>query len=140
MASAPSFVTSIREPVVGANVARYVRADVSRHYSSSGFSRDHHAILALLCRPPTAAPLCRTSTPREHRLMIHGMVDRPLMFTMDELKRLPYVTRVHLLECLEPRAGEAQDRPGNARVDQLRRMDRRAAVAVAQGGRRAGRR
>ena len=29
--------------------------------------------------------------PREHRLMIHGMVDRPLIFTMDELKRLPYV-------------------------------------------------
>ena len=27
--------------------------------------------------------------PREHRLMIHGMVDRPLVFTMEELKRLP---------------------------------------------------
>src|SRR5471032_2374218 len=25
--------------------------------------------------------------PKEHRLMIHGMVDRPLIFTMDELKR-----------------------------------------------------
>src|SRR6478736_4941537 len=31
--------------------------------------------------------------PREHRLMIHGMVDRPLIFTMDDLKRLPSVTR-----------------------------------------------
>src|SRR4029077_11032783 len=29
--------------------------------------------------------------PREHRLMIHGMVDRPLSFTVDDLKRLPYV-------------------------------------------------
>ena len=26
--------------------------------------------------------------PREHRLMIHGLVDRPLTFTMDDLKRL----------------------------------------------------
>ncbi len=37
--------------------------------------------------------------PDEHRLMIHGMVDRPLVFTMDELKRLPAVSRVHFLEC-----------------------------------------
>ena len=37
--------------------------------------------------------------PREHRLMIHGMVDRSLVFTMDELKRLPSVSRIHFIEC-----------------------------------------
>ena len=37
--------------------------------------------------------------PREHRLMIHGLVDRPLTFTVDELKRLPSVTRLHFIEC-----------------------------------------
>ena len=42
--------------------------------------------------------------PKEHRLMIHGMVDRPLIFTMDELKRFPSVTRVHFLECIGNRA------------------------------------
>jgi sulfane dehydrogenase subunit SoxC len=42
--------------------------------------------------------------PGEHRLMIHGMVDRPLVFTMDELKRLPSVSRVHFIECLGNRA------------------------------------
>jgi sulfane dehydrogenase subunit SoxC len=42
--------------------------------------------------------------PREHRLMIHGMVDRPLTFTMDELKRLPYVSRIHFIECQGNRA------------------------------------
>ena len=31
--------------------------------------------------------------------MIHGMVDRPLVFTMEELKRLPSVSRIHFLEC-----------------------------------------
>src|ERR1051326_2773996 len=30
--------------------------------------------------------------PREHRLMIHGMVDRPLEFTLEELKRFPSVS------------------------------------------------
>jgi len=42
--------------------------------------------------------------PQTHRLMIHGMVDRPLIFTMDELKRLPYVSRVHFIECNGNRA------------------------------------
>src|SRR5438552_8951177 len=31
--------------------------------------------------------------------MIHGMVDRPLVFTLDELKRLPSVSRIQFLEC-----------------------------------------
>jgi sulfane dehydrogenase subunit SoxC len=37
--------------------------------------------------------------PQQHRLLMHGMVDRPLTFTMDEIKRLPSVSRVHFLEC-----------------------------------------
>src|SRR5215475_5115247 len=37
--------------------------------------------------------------PREHRLMIHGLVDRALTFTMEDLKRLPSVTRLHFIEC-----------------------------------------
>jgi sulfane dehydrogenase subunit SoxC len=42
--------------------------------------------------------------PSEHRFMIHGMVDRPLVFTMDELKRFPFVSRIHFIECLGNRA------------------------------------
>src|SRR5690242_8533159 len=37
--------------------------------------------------------------PRQHSLMIHGLVDRPLTFTMEDLKRLPSVTRLHFIEC-----------------------------------------
>src|ERR1700740_2786707 len=36
---------------------------------------------------------------RQHRLTIHGMVDRPLSFSMEDLKRLPSVSRIHFLEC-----------------------------------------
>jgi len=36
---------------------------------------------------------------QQHRLTIHGLVDRPLSFTMDELKQMPSVSRVHFLEC-----------------------------------------
>lgn len=37
--------------------------------------------------------------PQEHQLMIHGLVDRPLTFTVADLKRLPSVTRLHFIEC-----------------------------------------
>jgi sulfane dehydrogenase subunit SoxC len=40
-----------------------------------------------------------TVDPAEHRLLVHGMVDRPTLFTMDDLKRFPAVSRVHFLEC-----------------------------------------
>jgi sulfane dehydrogenase subunit SoxC len=38
--------------------------------------------------------------PAEHKFMIHGLVERPLVFTVDELKRLPFVSRIHFLECV----------------------------------------
>ena len=41
--------------------------------------------------------------PRKHRLLISGMVDRPLIFTLDELKRLPSVSRIHYIECIANR-------------------------------------
>ena len=37
--------------------------------------------------------------PNEHRLLIHGLVDRPLIYTLDELKRLPSISRIHFIEC-----------------------------------------
>jgi sulfane dehydrogenase subunit SoxC len=54
--------------------------------------------------------------PASHRLMIHGMVDRPLVFTMDELKRLPFVSRVYFIECIgnrpNPQGRSASDTHG----------------------------
>ena len=37
--------------------------------------------------------------PSEHRLLVHGLVDRPTLFTLDDLKRFPAVSVVHFLEC-----------------------------------------
>ena len=37
--------------------------------------------------------------PRQYRLLIHGLVDRPLILTLAELKRLPSVSRIHFIEC-----------------------------------------
>ena len=40
-----------------------------------------------------------TIDPATHTLTIHGMVDKPLRFTMADLKRLPAVSRIHFIEC-----------------------------------------
>ena len=37
--------------------------------------------------------------PEQHRLMIHGLVKRPLMLTMDDVLRFPSVSRIHFIEC-----------------------------------------
>jgi sulfane dehydrogenase subunit SoxC len=37
--------------------------------------------------------------PNEFRLMIHGLVEKPIVLTLDQLKRYPSVTRTHFIEC-----------------------------------------
>ena len=37
--------------------------------------------------------------PRQHRLMVMGMVREPRVYTMDDLMRLPPVSRIHFIEC-----------------------------------------
>jgi sulfane dehydrogenase subunit SoxC len=37
--------------------------------------------------------------PAAHTLTVHGLVDRPLVFTIDDLKRMPSVSRVFFIEC-----------------------------------------
>jgi sulfane dehydrogenase subunit SoxC len=38
-------------------------------------------------------------SPQDHRIMINGLVDNPLVFTMDDLKRFPRHSEVYFLEC-----------------------------------------
>ena len=46
----------------------------------------HHAGIAII-------------DPARYKLLLHGMVDRPLAFTLADLERFPSVTRMHFLEC-----------------------------------------
>jgi sulfane dehydrogenase subunit SoxC len=40
-----------------------------------------------------------TIDPEQHRLMLHGLVDRPMIFTMEDIRRFPSQSRIHFLEC-----------------------------------------
>lgn len=37
--------------------------------------------------------------PANHRLMVHGLVEKPLVFTMEDIRRMPRQNRIHFLEC-----------------------------------------
>jgi sulfane dehydrogenase subunit SoxC len=37
--------------------------------------------------------------PADHRLLIHGLVEQPLILGIDDLLRFPSVSRIHFLEC-----------------------------------------
>jgi sulfane dehydrogenase subunit SoxC len=59
--------------------------------------------------------------PDQHQLLIHGLVDRPLKFTMEALSRYPMESRIQFLECsgnsranlgAEPMAGTCGDLHG----------------------------
>jgi sulfane dehydrogenase subunit SoxC len=46
----------------------------------------------------------------KHELLIHGLTERSLAFTLDDLKRFPQVTRTHFIEC-SGNGGGAYRRP-----------------------------
>ncbi|MBS0172799.1 MAG: molybdopterin-dependent oxidoreductase [Nitrospira sp.] len=53
--------------------------------SALHFERHHNGVPAI--------------NPDRHRLLIHGLVDRPLIFSMSDLMRFPSVTRTLFIEC-----------------------------------------
>lgn len=50
--------------------------------------------------------------PHAYRLLVHGLVDRPLVFTLEDLLRFPAVSRIHFIECAGNSGREQQGNPG----------------------------
>jgi sulfane dehydrogenase subunit SoxC len=57
--------------------------------------------------------------PAAHTLTVHGTVDRPLVFTMEDLKRMPSVSRIHFLECSGNSGGEWRGGSGETDVQRI---------------------
>jgi sulfane dehydrogenase subunit SoxC len=51
--------------------------------------------------------------PHRHQIMLQGLVQRPLIFGMDDLQRLPSVSRIHFLECAGNTGGDQIGKPGS---------------------------
>ncbi|HEX4440925.1 MAG TPA: sulfite dehydrogenase [Thermoanaerobaculia bacterium] len=50
--------------------------------------------------------------PSQHQLLIHGLVDRPVSFRLDDLHRFRSVSRIHFVECAGNSGREQAGRPG----------------------------
>jgi sulfane dehydrogenase subunit SoxC len=57
--------------------------------------------------------------PEQHRLVIHGLVKQPLVFTLDTLSRYPLVSRMHFVECGGNSAPMFSNEPIQASVQAL---------------------
>jgi len=57
--------------------------------------------------------------PAQHKLVIHGMVKQPLLFTVDALMRYPMVSGMHFVECGGNSAPMFSKEPIQATVQQL---------------------
>ncbi len=56
--------------------------------------------------------------PDQHRLVIHGLVDRPMIFTMEDIVRFPSESRIYFLECSGNSAAELK-KASNQTVQQI---------------------
>ena len=63
----------------------------------------HHLLNGTLTPPGLHFVVAQSGAPdidpARHRIVIHGLVKRPLIFTLDALARYPMVTRMTFLEC-----------------------------------------
>ncbi len=57
--------------------------------------------------------------PDQHRLAIHGLVERPLAFDLDTLARYPTVSRIQFLECSGNSGGLIAPNPMQATASQI---------------------
>jgi sulfane dehydrogenase subunit SoxC len=53
-----------------------------------------------------------TLDPARHDVLVHGLVERPMVFTMEDLRRFPSVSRIHFIECAGNSGREHEGRPG----------------------------
>jgi len=54
--------------------------------------------------------------PAQHQLLIHGLVQRPLAFSLEALARYPMVSRTCFVECSGNSSGNTQPKPPQANV------------------------
>jgi sulfane dehydrogenase subunit SoxC len=57
--------------------------------------------------------------PDQHRVLIHGLVRRPLEFSLDALSRYPLVSRIHFVECSGNSGSMNAPEPQQATAGQL---------------------
>jgi sulfane dehydrogenase subunit SoxC len=63
----------------------------------------HHLLQGIITPSPLHFTICHGGIPdidpAQHKLVIHGLVKQPLVFTLEELARYPHTSRIGFVEC-----------------------------------------
>ncbi len=93
------FVSEVGQRAPEERPARWIRADAASSSSRSPI-QDFYGIITPsdlhFERHHAGVPDIRWA---EHELLIHGMVDRPMVLSMDDIRRYPSVSRICFIEC-----------------------------------------
>lgn len=85
------------------NVRRYTKLLASGNYRASIALTPIHESEGIITPNGLFFSRCHGGTahvdPNEFRLMINGLVEKPIVLTLAQLKRYPRVTRTHFIEC-----------------------------------------
>jgi sulfane dehydrogenase subunit SoxC len=82
------FVTAVRSPtgaVTGSSLTPLHQLTGTITPADLHFERHHAGVPSI--------------DPARHALMVHGMVERPMVFSVEDIKRFPQVTRTYFIEC-----------------------------------------
>ena len=83
----------------------------------------HHLLKGIITPNGLAFTICHGGVPdidpAQHKLVIHGLVRRPLVFTLDSLERYPMVSRIGFVECGGNSAPLFSNEPIQANVQAL---------------------
>jgi len=83
----------------------------------------HHLLKGVITPNGLHFTICHCGVPDidpdQHRLVIHGLVKRPLVFTLDALQRYPMVSRIGFIECGGNSAPLFSNEPIQANVQAL---------------------
>lgn len=97
-----SFTINPRQPGTGSSRTPHHLLEGTITPSGLHFERHHNGIPAI--------------DPEQHQLVIHGLVERPLVFTLDALMRYPMESQIRFVECAGNSGGAAGNTPPQATV------------------------
>ena len=97
-----TFTINERQPGTGSSRTPHHLLNGTITPSGLHFERHHNGIPAI--------------EPVTHRLMIHGLVERPLLFSLESLMRYPMETHIRFVECAGNSGGAAGENPPQSNV------------------------
>ena len=104
------------------NVVRTL-SNPDRDFRTSHARTPHHLLRGTVTPNSLFFSICHTAipdiNPAQHKLVIHGLVKQPMVYTLDTLSRYPMVTRMHFVECAGNSAPMFSNEPVQATVQAL---------------------